>query len=74
MGKVQYIKKSRKEYTCGKCRQSIPVGSPYYRGILNFHQPIIRCVSCGLKSYEVTKFAADSRIMEQKDTIPSWIR
>lgn len=54
MGKVQYIKKSRKAYTCGKCRQTIPVGSPYYRGILNFHPPIIRCGDCGLKSYEVT--------------------
>ncbi|MCD8217929.1 MAG: hypothetical protein LUD01_07795 [Clostridiales bacterium] len=54
MGKVQYIKKSRKAYTCGKCRQTIPAGSPYYRGILNFYPPIIRCGDCGLKSYEVT--------------------
>lgn len=54
MGKIQYIQKSRKEHTCGKCRKAIPKGSPYYKGILNFHPDIIRCPQCGLKAYEVT--------------------
>lgn len=54
MGKVTIIKKSRKECTCSKCREVIPVGSTYYRGTLNFHPDIIRCSKCGLKSWEVT--------------------
>lgn len=54
MGKIQVISKSRKETKCGKCRTVIPVGSKYYKGVLNFQRPIIRCAKCGLKSYEVT--------------------
>lgn len=54
MGKVQFIKKSRKEHTCGKCRNTIPVGSQYYKGILNFHSDIIRCTKCRLEHWEVT--------------------
>lgn len=54
MGKIKVIKKSRKECTCGKCRTTIPVGSTYYRGTLNFHPDIIRCKKCGLQSWEVT--------------------
>lgn len=54
MGKIERINKSRKEFTCSKCRKIIPKGSPYLRGVLNFHPDIIRCTSCGLKSYEVT--------------------
>lgn len=54
MGKIQVIQKSRKENRCGKCRTMIPMGSRYYKGILNFHPPIIRCAKCGLKHYEVT--------------------
>lgn len=54
MGKIQVNQKSRKETKCGKCRTVIPVGSKYYKGVLNFQRPIIRCAKCGLKSYEVT--------------------
>lgn len=54
LGKVTHVKKSRKEYKCGKCGKIIPVGSEYYKGELNFSPPIIRCEECGLKSYEVT--------------------
>lgn len=54
MGKVTIIKKSRKECRCSKCREIIPVGSIYYRGIINFHPDIIRCSKCGLKYWEVT--------------------
>ena len=54
MGKVAYIKSSRKEFKCHKCGKVIPVGQPYYRGTLNFHPDIIRCTSCRLAHWEVT--------------------
>lgn len=54
MGKVKYIKKARKEHKCSKCGNTIKVGEPYKKGVINFHPDIIRCVECGLKSYEVT--------------------
>lgn len=54
MGKVQYVKKSRKEWTCRKCRKSIKIGDSYYRGVINFQPDIIRCCNCGLQSWEVT--------------------
>lgn len=54
MGKVQVIKKSRKEFKCGKCGRVIPVGSRYYKGEINFGPTIIRCAHCGLESWEVT--------------------
>lgn len=64
MGKVTHVKKSRKEFTCSKCRQVIPVGSEYYRGELNFQSPIIRCSKCGLQSWEVTTSDYQLRIGE----------
>lgn len=54
MGKVQIIKKSRKEYKCGKCGRVIPVGSKYYKGEINFGPTIIRCSDCRLEGWEVT--------------------
>lgn len=54
MGKVVSIKKARKEHKCSKCSKVIEVGQPYKKGVINFHPDIIRCVDCGLKSYEVT--------------------
>lgn len=54
MGKVVSIKKARKEHKCSKCGAVIKVGQPYKKGVINFHPDIIRCVECGLKSYEVT--------------------
>lgn len=54
MAKVQVIQKSRKENVCRKCGKTIPVGSKYFRGEINFGPTIIRCASCGLQSWEVT--------------------
>lgn len=54
MGKVTHIQKSRKEHRCNKCGDSIPVGSDYYKGEINFGPTIIRCNKCGLKRWEVT--------------------
>ena len=54
MGKISKIEKSRKEYKCSECGKLIPIGSSYLKGILNFSKPIIRCLNCGLESWEVT--------------------
>lgn len=54
MGKIEVVRKSRKENKCSRCGVVIPVGSLYYKGVLNFQRPIIRCEKCGLRSYEVT--------------------
>ena len=54
MGIIRQVLKSRRDYVCSKCRRTIPKGSSYYRGELNFMPSIIRCSSCGLKWYEVT--------------------
>lgn len=54
MGKVELIKKSRKENKCRKCGSIIAVGSSYYRGKLNFSPDIVRCTKCGLEGWEVT--------------------
>ena len=54
MGKVQVIQKSRKEYKCSKCGKTIPAGSKYYKGEINFGPTIIRCNDCKLESWEVT--------------------
>lgn len=53
--KLVYVNKSQKEWVCKKCRKTIAVGDPYYRGRLGFRIPdIIRCRECGLESWEVT--------------------
>lgn len=54
MGRVKYIKSSRKEHNCSKCGKVIVVGQPYYRGTLNFRPDIVRCDACKLQSWEVT--------------------
>lgn len=54
MGKVQYIKSSRKDWVCDRCHRPIMKGSSYYRGEVNFGPVFIRCKQCGLKHYEVT--------------------
>lgn len=54
MGKIQYIKKARKEHKCSKCGNTIKVGEPYKKGVINFRPDIIVCDNCKLKSYEVT--------------------
>lgn len=54
MGKIEYIKKSRKERKCSKCGNVIKVGEPYKKGVINFHPDIVVCDKCPLKHYEVT--------------------
>lgn len=54
MGKVQIIKKSRKEHKCKKCGKVIPIGSAYYKGEINFGPTIVRCQDCKLQRWEVT--------------------
>lgn len=54
MAKVEVIKKSRKECRCNKCGKTIPVGSKYYKGEINFGPTIRRCETCGLESWEIT--------------------
>ena len=54
MGKIQVVQKSRKECRCFKCGAVIPVGSKYYKGVMNFSRPLTACAKCGLKHYEVT--------------------
>lgn len=54
MGKIQYVKRARKERVCSKCGKVIAVGEPYKKGVINFHPDIVVCSECPLKSYEVT--------------------
>lgn len=54
MATITRVKRSRKEYTCGRCGKKIEVGQPYLRGDLNFSRPVIRCCKCGLEHWEVT--------------------
>lgn len=54
MAKIQQIQKSRKEQKCSKCGKIIPVGSSYLKAEPYMRSPIIRCVDCGLKSYETS--------------------
>lgn len=54
MGKIQYVKKARKEHKCSKCGNIIKAGEPYKKGVINFHPDIVVCDKCPLKSYEVT--------------------
>lgn len=54
MAKVQVIQKSRKENRCSKCGATIPVGSKYFKGEINFGPTIVRCERCKLQPWEVT--------------------
>ena len=55
MSKINRVKKSRKEFKCSKCGKVIPVGSPYvYGSVYGRRTPVRRCVSCGLKPYELS--------------------
>lgn len=64
MGKIKMIQKSRKDYKCSKCGKIIPKGSSYWKGELNFHPSIYRCLKCGLKNYEVTTSSYVSQVGE----------
>lgn len=54
MAKIERISKSRKECKCSKCGNVIPVGSSYLKATPYRATPIIRCIKCGLKSYETS--------------------
>lgn len=51
---ITRISSCRKDYKCDKCGAAIVKGSSYIRGELNFGPTFIRCVSCGLRPWEVT--------------------
>lgn len=46
--------KSRKDYICSKCGKTIQKGEEYIRGNRFRLSPVIRCVSCNVKGYEVS--------------------
>lgn len=54
MGKVQFIRASRKAWVCQKCNAAINKGDSYYRGEVNFGPTFIRCNKCKLQPWEVT--------------------
>ena len=54
MARIERINKSRKEQKCSKCGEVISVGSPYLKATPYRQRPIIRCIKCGLKSYETS--------------------
>lgn len=54
MAKINRIEKSRKEVTCSKCGKVLPIGSPYLKATPYHRRPIIRCVDCGLSSWETS--------------------
>lgn len=68
MGKVTFVRSSRKEWKCQKCGCDIHKGDSYYRGEVNFGPTFIRCEKCKLKPYEVTTSWYIARIGELLDT------
>lgn len=55
MSKINRVKSSRKEFVCSKCGNTIPIGSPYiYGSVYRRRTPVRRCVSCGLRPYELS--------------------
>ena len=54
MGKVNFIRSSRKQWKCQKCGADINKGDSYYRGEVNFGPVFIRCNKCKLQPWEVT--------------------
>lgn len=53
MAKIEKVK-ARKEYKCSKCGGVIEVGDSYLKATPYRQRPIIRCIKCGLKSYETS--------------------
>ncbi len=54
MARINRVEKSRKECKCGKCGKVIPVGSSYLYATPMHRAKMIRCTSCGLRSYETS--------------------
>ena len=46
--------KARKEYKCSKCGETIKVGDTYLKGIPFRRSPVIRCLKCGLRGWELS--------------------
>lgn len=55
MARINRIKKSRKEQKCSKCGKILPIGSEYLKATPYHARPIIRCTSCGLRSWETSQ-------------------
>ena len=55
MAKIKKIEKARGEYKCSKCGDTIHKGDSYLRGERFRLKPLIRCVKCGIKSYELSQ-------------------
>lgn len=47
------IKKSKKNYTCQKCKCEIQSGEMYIRVHSRLMPDIIRCIRCGATRYEI---------------------
>ena len=56
MAKIKKIRKNSagKQVFCGKCRKEITPGMDYLKATPFRRNPIIRCLSCGLKAYETS--------------------
>lgn len=56
MARIERLKKSSrgKEIKCSKCGKTIEVGTEYLKATPYRRSPIIRCIECGLKSYETS--------------------
>ena len=46
--------KARKEYKCSKCGETIKVGDTYLKGTPFRRSPVIRCMKCGLRGWELS--------------------
>lgn len=46
--------KARKEYKCSKCGETIKVGDTYLKGTPFRRSPVIRCLKCGLRGWELS--------------------
>lgn len=66
MGKIIVVNKSRKEFQCSKCHGTIPIGSMYIKGMLNFRPAIVRCMNCRIEHWEVTTSEYVSKVGEIK--------
>lgn len=56
MARINHFKKSSrgKEIKCSKCGRIIQVGEAYLKATPYHQRPIIRCYTCGLRSYETS--------------------
>ncbi len=54
MARVNRVEKSRKEQKCSKCGITIPVGGAYVWAKPRYGSKIVRCTTCGIKSWETS--------------------